>query len=78
MCAAEPAPAPPAVDPGRCPLCGGANGCAMEHQRRSGVEQPPCWCTGVRFTAELLARVPAPARGQACVCERCATQRPAG
>ncbi|TSE18288.1 Cysteine-rich CWC [Tepidimonas alkaliphilus] len=69
MSTAEPLP-----DPTRCPLCGGDNACAMEAQRRSGQPQPPCWCTRVTFAPELLARVPPAARGQACLCPRCAAQ----
>lgn len=66
------AASPTAVDPARCPLCGGPNGCAMVRQQTSGQAQPPCWCTQVTFSAALLARVPAPARGVVCVCARCA------
>jgi hypothetical protein len=74
-----PFPASPASsDPSRCPLCGEANRCAMEVERETGVKQGPCWCTGVRFDDALLARVPPQARGQACICQACATApRPA-
>jgi len=65
--------APAAVDPTRCPLCGGPNTCAMETARATGQPQPPCWCTQVNFSAELLAQVPAPARHKACICKQCAT-----
>ncbi len=65
--------APAAVDPTRCPLCGGPNACAMEIARATGEPQPPCWCTQVNFSAELLAQVPAPARHKACICKQCAT-----
>ena len=65
--------APAAVDPTRCPLCGGPNTCAMETARATGQPQPPCWCTQVNFSAELLAQVPAPARQKACICKQCAT-----
>lgn len=61
-------PAPPPIDPGRCPLCGGANGCAMA----AGEHDAPCWCAQVGFAPELLARVPAAAQGLACICRRCA------
>lgn len=63
---------PSAPDAAACPLCGQANQCAMDAERATGVKQPPCWCTQATFTAELLARIPAPARGKACVCEACA------
>ena len=55
-----------------CPLCGKVNQCAMEVEKATGVKQPPCWCTQVDFSAELLEKVPAPARGTACICEDCA------
>jgi len=60
------------VDPNRCPLCGQSNACANEEERRTGVKQPPCWCTSVDFSAELLARVPPQAKAAACICPRCA------
>ncbi len=63
------------VDPARCPLCGGPNGCAMEAQRATGQPQPPCWCTRATFSAELIGRLPEAARGKACVCARCAGTR---
>ena len=63
---------PTAADPSRCPLCGQPNQCAMEVELASGRPQPPCWCTQVDFTPELLDRVPASARRQACICRACA------
>ena len=62
----------PLPDPARCPLCGGANACAMERQRQTGQPQPPCWCTQVDFGADLLARIPDEARRKACICRACA------
>jgi hypothetical protein len=59
-------------DPRLCPLCGAANRCAMELERSSGLKQPPCWCTQVEFKREVLERIPAPARGLACICGACA------
>lgn len=44
----------------------------MERERETGVPQGSCWCTQVDFSAELLARVPAEARNQACICPDCA------
>ena len=64
-------PAPPAPDPTRCPLCGLGNGCAMEAERATGRPQPPCWCRSADFSPSLRARVPAAARGLACICARC-------
>ncbi|WP_124222821.1 cysteine-rich CWC family protein [Tibeticola sediminis] len=66
----------PAPDPGRCPVCGQPNGCAMALERAGGEPQPPCWCTRASFSAELLARIPAAARGKACVCAACAGAAP--
>ena len=62
------------ANPTLCPLCGQSNHCAMEVERATGVEQPPCWCTQVTFDAVLLARLPEPARGKACICAACARQ----
>jgi len=53
-----------------CPLCGGANDCALA---RSGRVDVPCWCESATFGAALLARVPQPLRGTACVCVGCAS-----
>ena len=58
----------PAVDPARCPLCGRENECASV----SGAAS--CWCFEVRIGRELIERIPAPARGVACVCRACAAQ----
>lgn len=52
-----------------CPLCGGPNGCAPAV---SGSFDSPCWCTAVAISPEVLARVPAAQRGQACICRACA------
>jgi len=60
---------PEPADPGRCPLCGGPNACALAgvmDALRSG-----CWCASRRFDAALLARVPAESRGRACICRGC-------
>lgn len=61
------------TDPTRCPLCGQANTCAMEMEKATGQKQPPCWCTQVDFSADLLARVPPESRRLACICASCAT-----
>jgi hypothetical protein len=44
----------------------------MERERLTGEQQPPCWCTRIAFTPELLARVPDTARDRACICPACA------
>lgn len=64
----------PLPAPTRCPLCGQLNQCAMEVERTTGIEQPPCWCTRVPFDHAVLNRIPAQTRGQACICQACATQ----
>ncbi len=51
-----------------CPLCGGANECAAA---LSGSFDTPCWCRAATFSAELIARVPEPQRGRACICRQC-------
>lgn len=66
----------PALDPCRCPLCGQPNACANEVARATGVPQPACWCTSVKFSAELLARVPPDAQRKACICAACAGANP--
>ena len=61
-------------NPTYCPLCGQANQCAMEVERATGLKQPPCWCTQVDFSRELLEGLPAEARSLACICQPCATR----
>lgn len=57
-----------------CPLCGHINQCALEIERETGVKQTaPCWCTQVKFDADLLARVPKEQQHLACICAACAT-----
>jgi hypothetical protein len=46
----------------------------MEVERVTGVAQPPCWCTQASFSQELLARLPAEALGQACICPACTSR----
>ncbi|MBK6854826.1 MAG: cysteine-rich CWC family protein [Burkholderiales bacterium] len=59
------------VDATRCPLCGGANNCAVVAADGQPAE---CWCRSLTFTTELLAQVPAAQRGRACICAGCAAQ----
>ena len=42
--------------------------CVMELDGAASM----CWCQGVEFPASLLARVPAAARDQTCICRACA------
>jgi hypothetical protein len=60
------------VDPKRCPLCGDDNDCGAARGAAT------CWCFESKVPAEVLERVPAAAKGVACVCERCASGRNAG
>lgn len=57
------------LDPCRCPLCGQPNACAMA--RPGQAASGPCWCTLVKFTADLLKQVPEAARNKACICAAC-------
>lgn len=69
-------PSTPTIDPTRCPLCGQPNACANEVARATGTTQPPCWCTQVDFSSEVLARVPAALQRKACICRACAAKAP--
>ena len=62
------------ISPTTCPLCGRVNQCALEIERETGIKQTaPCWCTAVKFDADLLACVPQQKRNLACICAACAT-----
>jgi hypothetical protein len=52
----------------------------MEVEKATGRPQPPCWCTQVDFSRELLDQVPGAQRGMACICEACAARggKPSG
>jgi len=62
------------VDACACPLCGQPNQCAMEVAKATGNPVAKCWCVNVSFSPELLAKVPAAARHQACICQACASK----
>jgi hypothetical protein len=53
------------VDPSICPTCGEPNTCGL----RQGKTE--CWCMSVQIPEQALARIPAEARGIACICPRC-------
>ncbi len=55
-------------NPGRCPLCGGANECQLSSP---AARIGPCWCARVEIPRLLLARVPAKLRNRACICKSC-------
>lgn len=61
-CGAGPCPA------SGCPLCGAPNDCQLCTQ---AAYKGPCWCEGLPFPEELLARVPAEVRNRVCICRRC-------
>ncbi len=65
---------PSKVNASLCPLCGQANQCAMDIEKTTGIAQGPCWCVGMDFSADLLAKVPVAAQNQACICANCARQ----
>lgn len=65
---------PASFDKSLCPLCEHANRCAIEIEKATGVKQPACWCVGMDFSADLLARVPITAQCQSCICAACAQQ----
>lgn len=55
----------------RCPLCGGDNSCAMAASGGDPDACENCWCRTATIPDAVLARVPAPLRGRACICARC-------
>jgi len=59
------------LDTSRCPLCNGANSCAIALKEATGEAQPTCWCFSTSFSADLLARLPADMQNVACICARC-------
>ncbi|HEV8548868.1 MAG TPA: cysteine-rich CWC family protein [Polyangiaceae bacterium] len=56
----------PPLDPSRCPLCGEPNGCGMAAGTSS------CWCMTATIAPAALERLPEAARGELCVCAKCA------
>ncbi|MCC6193953.1 MAG: cysteine-rich CWC family protein [Burkholderiales bacterium] len=52
-----------------CPLCGDPNRCAAA---QTGSFATACWCAGAAIDPAALARIPEHARGQVCLCPRCA------
>ncbi len=61
-----------AINASVCPLCGNDNQCAMEIEKATGIAQGRCWCVGMGFSADLLAKVPRASQNQACICVICA------
>jgi hypothetical protein len=59
-----------AMDPARCPLCGGPNHCQLSSP---AAYKGSCWCTAAEIPAALIARVPAALRNRACICQKCVT-----
>ena len=60
------------IDEKLCAICGQANQCAAVIERETGEKQAPCWCTQIKFSDDLLAKVPADKRLKVCVCVSCA------
>lgn len=60
-------PTPP--DPSICPLCRRPNRCGALSGAPDGADR--CWCHRTRVPPGLLARVPEPLRGLACICPDC-------
>jgi hypothetical protein len=58
----------PSFDPARCPICERENACGM------AAGAATCWCFSVEMPREVIDRVPAGARGVACVCRACAAR----
>ena len=56
-------------DPRRCPLCGNINDCGI------AGGQETCWCFTESVSPETLKRIPAGARGIACVCRLCVSSQ---
>jgi hypothetical protein len=52
-----------------CPLCGGANQCAVADSREAFSA---CWCFKVSVSKQALAEVLAEQIDKACLCPRCA------
>lgn len=65
----------PSVDQSLCPLCGKSNQCVMEIEKATGIKQGACWCVGMDFSADLLAKLPKEAQGKACICASCASNK---
>ncbi|MCE1193861.1 MAG: cysteine-rich CWC family protein [Acidovorax sp.] len=57
------------LDPAACPLCGGANACALAQ----GLPAEHCWCMRATLNPAALAAVPEALRRKACICARCGT-----
>jgi hypothetical protein len=63
---------PNAPDLTRCPLCGETNACALAARQPDELGARECWCIQVTISRTALERVPAAARGRACICRSCA------
>ncbi|MBV7456586.1 cysteine-rich CWC family protein [Acidovorax sp. sif1233] len=64
---APPSAAPSSSPSSSCPLCGQPNQCAIA----AGQPAESCWCMARVINPEALAALPAPARGQVCICPAC-------
>jgi hypothetical protein len=60
------------MDTTRCPICGNENECAMA--ANPGASE--CWCFTAQVSEDALKAIPEEARGQVCICPRCAAPLP--
>ncbi|MCR9245351.1 MAG: cysteine-rich CWC family protein [bacterium] len=63
------------TDPTRCPLCDQPNACRLACGSSSTPAGGECWCASVEIAPNVLAKIPEPARGLACICADCARRR---
>ncbi|MBP7606479.1 MAG: cysteine-rich CWC family protein [Giesbergeria sp.] len=56
------------ADDAACPLCGQSNQCAMAQGRPAAF----CWCMAADIAPAVLASLTLQARGQQCLCPKCA------
>jgi hypothetical protein len=55
------------TDTTKCPLCGGANQCAVA----AGNDAESCWCMSVTISPNVLKAIPPAAQGRICICAGC-------
>jgi len=58
--------------PGRCPLCGADNTCAVA----AGRPAQSCWCFDVKLSGAALAAIPEEAVNKYCICAACGQASP--
>ncbi|HUB86705.1 MAG TPA: cysteine-rich CWC family protein [Verrucomicrobiae bacterium] len=60
-----------AINPEKCPLCGGPNECQI---CSPATHKGPCWCARVEIPDALLTQVPLDLRNKSCICNKCVTE----